>query len=137
MNSSIYIFVFHDFLYFRLDLYMFGPLKSLMTFGIIKSKATTQLFAFFRSLFTSVFFYVFVKHKRDLRLKYVLVVLVLLSSKFYLSTNDNIVYNDVKLCKHLQFYSPNYISTCNELQGCLQSSKVETCLLSQFFILNL
>ena len=60
-------------------------------------------------------FHVFVKHKRDLRLKYVLVALVFVSSDFYLSTNDNIVYNNVKLCNRLQFYSPDYLSTCNEL----------------------
>ena len=45
-------------------------------------------------LFNSVFFvHVFVKHKRDLRLKYILVAFVFLSSNFYLSTYDDIVCN--------------------------------------------
>ena len=69
------------------------------------------------------------KHKRDLRLKYVLIALVFLSSIFYLSTNYNIVYNNVKLCNRLQFYSPDYLNTCNELH--------QTCLLSQFSILTI
>ena len=74
-----------------------------------------------------LFFHVFVKHKLDLRFKYVLVALVFLSSNFYLSTNYNIIYNNVKLCNRLQIYSPEYINTCNELH--------ESCLLSQFSIL--
>ena len=46
-----------------------------------------------------------------------------------MSTYDDIVYNNVKLCNRLQFYSPDYIRTCNELH--------EACLLSQFFILTI
>ena len=64
-----------------------------------------------------------------LRLKYVVIAFVLLSSNFYLSTYDNIIYNNVKLCNHLQFYSSDNISTCNELH--------KTCLLSQFSILTI
>ena len=79
--------------------------------------------------FLILFFHVFVKHKRDLRFKYVFVPLVLLFLKFYLSTNENIVHNNVKLCNRLQFYSPDYISTCNELH--------EICLQSQFSILTI
>ena len=61
--------------------------------------------------------------------------MVFLSSNFYLSTKDNIVYNNVKLCNRLQFYSSDYISTCNELQvTCLLT---KTCLLSQFSILTI
>ena len=78
--------------------------------------------------FLILFFHVFVKHKHDFRLKYVLVAFVFLSSNFYLSTYDDIVYNNVKLCSRLQFCSPDYISTCNKLH--------QTCLLSQFFILT-
>ena len=81
------------------------------------------------SLSNSMFFHAFVKHKRDLRCKYVLVSLVFLSSNFPLSNNDNKVNNSVKLCNCLQLYSPDYISTCNELY--------ETCLLSQFSILTI
>ena len=62
-------------------------------------------------------------------MKYVLVVFVFLSSKFCLSTYDDIVYNNVKLCNRLQFYSPDHIRTCNELH--------ETCLLSQFSIFTI
>ena len=46
---------------------------------------------------------------------------------FIFSTYDNIVYNNVKLCNRLQFYSPDYMRTCNELH--------EACLLPQFCIL--
>ena len=88
-----------------------------------------QFLVFVGFFFISVF-HVFVKHKRDLRLKYVLAAFVFLSSKFYLCSYDKIVYNSVKLCNCLQFYSPNYIRTCNELQQ-------EACLLSQFFILTI
>ena len=62
-------------------------------------------------------------------MKYVLVAFVFLSSNFYLSTNDDMVYNNVKLCNRLQFYSPDYLRTCNELQ--------EACLLSQLSILTI
>ena len=86
-------------------------------------------FPVFVGLFLVLFFHVFVKHKRDLRLKYVLVSFVFLSSKFYLSTYDDIVYNNVKLCNNLQFYSPDCIRTCNELH--------KACLLSQFSILTI
>ena len=79
--------------------------------------------------FLILFFHVFVKHKRDLRLKYVFVPSVLLFLNFYLSTNDNTVHNNVKLCNRLQFYSPDYISACNELH--------EICFLSQFSILTI
>ena len=57
-------------------------------------------------------------------MKYVLVAFVFLSSKFYLPTYDDIVYNNVKICNRLQFYSPGYIRTCNKLN--------EACFLSQF-----
>ena len=127
MNSSIYFFDFYDFLWFTLDLYILGPLKCLMTCGSINSTETTNpLFLWIPLLI--LFFHVFVKHKRDLRLKYVLIAFVFLSSNFYLSTYDDIVYNNVKLYNLLQFYSSVYISTCNELP--------ETCLLSQFSILK-
>ena len=62
-------------------------------------------------------------------MKYVLVAFVFLSSKFCLSTYDDIVYNNVNLCNRLQFCSPDYIRTCNELH--------EACLLSQFSILTI
>ena len=128
MNSSIYFFVFYDFLWFTLDLYMSESLKCLMTSGSIESIETTNsLFLWVSFLF--LFFHVFVKHKRDLRLKYVLVTFVFLSSKFYLCSYDDIVYNNVKLYNRLQLYSPDYIRTCNELQ--------EACLLPQFFILTI
>ena len=48
-------------------------------------------------------------------MKYVLVAFAFLFSNFYLSSYDDIVYNNFKLCDRLQFYSPDYISTCNEL----------------------
>ena len=46
-----------------------------------------------------------------------------------MSTYDDIVYSNVKLCNRLQFYSSDYISTYNELH--------ETCLLSQFSVLTI
>ena len=42
---------------------------------------------------------------------------------------DDKVYNNVKLCNRLQFYSPDYIRTCKELN--------KACLLSQFSILTI
>ena len=51
----------------------------------------------------------------------------------FVKKKDCLVYltynTTVKLCNHLQFYSPNYIRTSNELR--------EACLLSQFFILKI
>ena len=99
-----------------------------MTSGSIKSIETTNSLLLWVP-FLILFFHVFVKHKGDFRLKYVLVAFVFHSSNFYISTYDDIVYNNVKPCSRLQFYSPDYISTCNEL--------LETCLLSQFSILTI
>ena len=65
----------------------------------------------------------------DLRLKYSPVAFVFLSSKFYLSIYEDTVYNNIKLCNRLQFYSPDYIRTCKELN--------KACLLSQFSILTI
>ena len=118
----------YDFLWFTLDLYILGPLKCLMTSGSIKNIETTN-FLFLWVSFLILFFHVFVKHKRDFRLKYVLATFVFLSSKFYLSSYDDAVYNNVKLCNRLQFYSPDYIRTCKELN--------KACLLSQFSILTI
>ena len=111
-----------------LDLYILGPLKCLMTSGSIKSVETINSLFFWVS-FLILFFHVFIEHKRNLRLKYVLVAFVFLSSKFYLSTYGDKVYNTVKLCNRLQIYSPDYIRTSNELH--------ETSLLSQFSILTI
>ena len=125
MRSSIYIFGFYGFLWFTLDLYILElSLKCLMTSGSIKSKETTNSL-FLRISFLILFFLVFVKHKSDSRLKYVLAASVSLSSIFYLPVNDNIVYNNITLCNR---YSPDNMSTCNELH--------ETCLLSQFSKIN-
>ena len=128
MHSSIYVFGFYEFLWFALDLYILRlSLKCLMTSGSIKSKETTSSL-FLRIPFLILFFLVFVKHKRDSKLKYVLAASVFLSSIFYFPTNGNIVYNNIKLCNHLELYSPDNMGTCNELH--------KTCLLSQFSKLN-
>ena len=123
VNSSVYYFLYYEFLWFTLDLYILGSLKCLMTSGSIKSIMITNSL-FLCVYFLILFFHVFLKHEHDLRLKYVLVAFVFLSSKFYLPTYDDIVYNNVKLCSLLQFYSPVYIRTCNKLH--------EACFLSQF-----
>ena len=128
VNNSIYIFGFNDFLWFTLDLQLLGCLKYLITSGSIKNIETTNSLFLWVPLLV-LFFHLFLKHKCDLRLKYVLVPLVFLSSIFYLSFDDIIVYNNVKLCNRLQFCSSDCISTCKELH--------ETCLLSQFSILSL
>ena len=128
MNSSIYFFVFYDFLWFTLDLYIPGALKCEITSGSIKSIETTNPLVLWAS-FLILFVHVFVKHKRHLRSNYFFVAFVFLSSKFKLSAYDDIVYNNVKLCNRLQFYSPDYIRTCNQIH--------EACLLSQFSILTI
>ena len=113
VSSSIYISGFYDFLWFMLDLYIIAPLKCFMTSASIKSIETTN--SLFCGSLLNFFFHVFVKFKHDLRLKYVLVASIFLFSNFYLSINGKVVYNNVRLCNRLQFYSPDYISTCNEL----------------------
>ena len=83
--------------------YILGPLKCFMTSGSIKSIETTN------SLFSWVF--------------------VFLSSKFYLSTYGDIVYNNVKLCNCLQFYSPQI--TYKDLQQASYTKPV--CCLNSLF----
>ena len=87
-----------------------------------------QFFVFVSPLFDSVLS-CFCKIQTWFEIEYVLAALVFLSSNFYLSTSDNLVYNNVKLCNHLQLYGPDYISTCNELH--------KTCFLSHFSILTI
>ena len=133
MNSRIYFFSFYELLWFTLGLYILRTLRYLMKSGSIRSIETTNSqfwrISFLILFFFFFFFHVFVKHKRDLRLKYVLLPLFFCLQNFIFSTYDNIVYNNVKLCNRLQFYSPDYIRTCNELH--------EACLLSQFCILTI
>ena len=82
LKAIFTFYSFYDFLWFTLDLYILGPLKYLMTSGSIKSIETTNS-PFLWVSFLILFFHVFVKHERDLRLKYVLFAFVFLSSKFY------------------------------------------------------
>ena len=75
-----------------------------MTSGSIKrTEITDSLFLWVS--FLILFFHVFVKHKRDLRLKYVLVAFVFLSSKFYLFTHDDIVYNNEQSKSYAMVYN--------------------------------
>ena len=98
VNSSISCFGFYDFLWFTLNFFILGPLKYLMTSGSINS-INHQSFVFVGPFFNSV----------------------------CLSAYDDIVHNNVKLWNRLQFYSSDYISTCD---------KHGTYLLSQCFILT-
>ena len=118
-----------------LDFYILGPLKCLMTSGSIKSIENIDSL-FLWVTFLILFFHVLVKHKRDLRFKYVLVAFVFRSSNFYLSTCDNIVYNNAKLCNRLQFNSSDYISTCNELHEAYLSSQFPILTISKLKAIN-
>ena len=102
--SSIYIFSFYDLLCFTLALYILGPLSCLIKLESIKSIDTSNSLFLWVS-FLILFFHVFVRHERNLWLKYVRVGSGFFSFKFSFSHYDNIIYNNVKLCNHLQFYS--------------------------------
>ena len=67
-----------------------GSLKYLMTSRVERIETTNSLFLW--DSFLNLFFHAFVKHQRDLRLKHVLLAFAVLSSKFYLSTYDDIVH---------------------------------------------
>ena len=73
--------------------YILGTLKCHMTPGSIKSIDMTNSL-FLRMSFK--FFLCICKHKRNVRLKYVLAALVFRSVSSYLSSDDYIAYNNVK-----------------------------------------
>ena len=81
VNCSIYIFGFYDFFCYSVGLYIFEPLKYLMKPESINSIDTVNSLSLCMCSLI-LFFHVFVKHKWDLKLKYVLVALVF-SPNFY------------------------------------------------------
>ena len=85
----IAVFTFLVFMTFY-SLRFLGSLKCLMTPGVERIETTNSLLLWVS--FLNLFFHAFVKHQRDLRLKYVLFAFAFLYSKFYLSTYDDIVH---------------------------------------------
>ena len=72
---------------------------------------------------------VFLKHRRYCRLKYMFMWIIFLCSFFYSPFKHGIVYNDVKLCRQIEVFTPEYLNTNNKLY--------EAFLKSQFTDLNI
>ena len=65
----------------------------------------------------------FLKHRHDFRLKYVLISIAFLCSFFHSRFNLKIIYNDVKLCHQIEVSTPEYLNTHNKFYEAFLSSQ--------------
>ena len=65
-------------------------------------------------LFLCFFFYVFLKHKRDMRLSYLLIVFIFLQIHLDLPSRQK-AYLKIKFFNKIQFFTVEFIHTCDDL----------------------
>ena len=65
--------------------------------------------------FSILFSHVFLKSRRDCRLKSIFMCIVFLRSIFYSPFKHKIVYNDIKLCHQIEVFTSEYLNTNNKL----------------------
>ena len=73
--------------------------------------------------FSIMLSHLFLKHRRDFKLKYVLIYVAFLCLFFYLSFKHKIIYNDVKLCHQIEVFTPEYLNVKNKLHEASVSSQ--------------
>ena len=64
-------------------------------------------------LFLCFFFYVFLKHKRDMRLSYLLIVFIFLQIHLDFSSRQK-VYLKIKVFNKIHFFTLEFIHTCDD-----------------------
>ena len=73
--------------------------------------------------FSIMLSHLFLKDRRDFKLKYVLIYVAFLCLFFYLSFKHKIIYNDVKLCHQIEVFTPEYLNAKNKLHEASVSSQ--------------
>ena len=77
------------------------------------------------SVFSLMFYYIFLKHNRELRIKifeFVILILVLNVIKYF---NHSEVYDGIKTCSQLHFFAYESVNTCDTVEtSCLHSDFV-------------
>ena len=73
--------------------------------------------------FSIMLSHLFLKHRRDFKLKYVLIYVAFLCLFFYLSFKHKIIYDDVKLCHQIEVFTPEYLNVKNKLHEASVSSQ--------------
>ena len=73
--------------------------------------------------FSILLSHVFLKHRRDCRLKYTFMCIVFLCSFFYSPFKHKIVYNNMKLCHEIDVFTPKYLNANNKLHEAFLSSQ--------------
>ena len=64
--------------------------------------------------FSILFSHVFLKSRRDCRLKSIFMCIVFLCSFFYSPFKHKIIYNDIRLCHQVEVFTPEYLSANNK-----------------------
>ena len=76
----------------------------------------------FHSVFSLIFYYIFLKHNCELRIKifeFVILISVLSVMKYF---NHSDVYDGIKTCSQLRFFTYEFINTCDTVEtSCLYS----------------
>ena len=77
------------------------------------------------SVFTLIFYHIFLKHNRELRIKifeFLILISVLNVMKYF---NHSEVYDGIKICGQLHFFTYESINTCDNIEtSCLHSDLV-------------
>ena len=94
-------------------------LKYLLAFRIINLESTSKITAQFETipqclLFFLLFFYLYLRNKRNMRLKYFLIAFVCLYSLTG-SFSPRCTFIELKNCNQIQFFTYDFIYICDEL----------------------
>ena len=109
MNSTSREMILHKFLQQWIDLNIFRTMKSESTSKASLFETNSQILLFF-----IFFFYVFLKHKRDMRLTYLLIVFIFLQIHLD-SPSRQKTYLKIKVFNKIQFFTLEFIHTCDDL----------------------
>ena len=83
-----------------------------------------------------LFSHVFLKSRRDCRLKTIFMCIVFLCSFFYSHFKHNIVYNEIKLCHQIEVFTPEYLNANNKLHEAFLNSQYTVLTISKLKQMN-
>ena len=101
--------ILHNFLQQWIDLNIFRTMKPESTSKAALFETNSQILLFF-----IFFFYVFLKHKRDMRLTYLLIVFIFLQIHLDLPSRQK-TYLKIKVFNKIQFFTLEFIHACDDL----------------------
>ena len=109
LNSTSREMILHNFLQQWIDGNIFGTMKPESTSKAALFEVNSQILLFYIFLF-----YVFLKHKRDMRLTYLLIVFIFLQIHLD-SPSRQKTYLKIKFFNKIQFFTLEFIYTCDDL----------------------